>query len=109
MREPYITTGASGSSFDPPPFLGKCAASSRDTASMPLITPRSKSPDRKSASISWQIFSQPAWPTLAVYAAVGNDLEVVVGQQQVDQTPLLWTVSQIRNCEKISSARSRAG
>jgi hypothetical protein len=44
-----------------------------------------------------------------VDAAVGNDLEIVVGQQQVDQTPLLWTVSQIRNCEKISSARSRAG
>jgi hypothetical protein len=32
---PYITTGASGSSFDPPPHRGKCAASSRETAATP--------------------------------------------------------------------------
>ena len=44
-----------------------------------------------------------------VYATIGDDLEIVVGQQQIDQDAVLWTVSQIRNCEKTSSARSRAG
>ena len=39
-----ITTGASGNSFGPLPGARKCFAISRDTASMPLITPRSKSP-----------------------------------------------------------------
>ena len=57
----------------------------RDTASMPLITPRSKFPALKSASISAQIFSQPACADLGVDAAVGNDLDIAVGEQQIDQ------------------------
>ena len=109
MVPSYITTGASGSSFGPPPLLGKCVASSRDTASMPLITPPSKFPALNSRFHLAADFFPAGVADPGVDAAVGDDLEVVVGQQQIDQTPLLWTVSQIRNCEKISSARSRAG
>ena len=81
----YITTGASGNSFGPATLRGKCVASSRDTASIPLITPASKFPARKSVSISWQIFSQPGSAHLGVNAAVGNDLDVAVGEQEIDQ------------------------
>ena len=76
---------SSGSSFGPPPLPGKCAASSRDTASTPLITPPSKFPALNCVSISAQIFSQPSRPTLRVDTAIGHDLEIVVGQQQIDQ------------------------
>ena len=60
----YITTGASGNSFGPAPGAGKCVANSRDTASIPLITPPTKFPALNCVSMS-TIFFQPAWPTLA--------------------------------------------
>lgn len=38
-------------------------------------------------------------------AAVGHYLDGVFGQQQVNQDPLLASVSQVRNCAKACSAR----
>ena len=87
LREshPYITTGVSGSSFGPRPCGGKCLASSRDTASMPLITPRSKLPALKSVSIARADLLPARGADLGVDAAVGDDLDVAVGEQEIDQ------------------------
>ena len=82
----YITTGASGSSFGPARCAGKCVASSPrhrldplDHAALEISGPETR------VSISTQIFSQPACADLGVDAAVGDDLDVAVGQQQIDQ------------------------
>ena len=39
---------------------------------------------------------------------VGNDLDIVIGQQEVEQEPLFCSVSHTRSIEKTSTARSRA-
>ena len=65
--------------------FGKCAASSRDTASMPLITPRSKLPALKSRFHLPADFFPAGGADPGVDAAVGDDLDVTVGQQQIDQ------------------------
>ena len=61
----------------------KCVASCRDTASIASITPLSKFPALKSISMSAQSPRQPAAPTLGIDAAVGDDLDLTVGQQRI--------------------------
>ena len=48
------------------------------------MTPASKWPALKSASMAAQIFSHPATDP-GIDAAVGDDLDVAIGQQQIDQ------------------------
>ena len=81
----YITTGASGSSFGCGPPGGKCFASSRDTAAMPSITPRSNwpSPELGLHRAADRLPARSA--DLRIDAAIGDDLDVAVGEQQIDQ------------------------
>ena len=50
-----------------------------------MITPVSKWPALKSASIARQIVSQTFAADLGVDTAVGDDLDVAVGEQEIDQ------------------------
>ena len=56
-------------------------------------------------------FSADAFPFLGldsnVDPAIGNDFNVTVGEEQVNSTPLLCSVSQTRSWENTSTARSR--
>ena len=109
-RRPHITTGASGSSFLPPPRLGKCAASSRDTASMPLIAPRGeiRPPETRSPSPCRFL---PSRRRRLARRCRGRRRSRRRGRPAADRSArrCCAAVSQIRSCENTSSARSRAG
>ena len=85
MTNSYITIGLSGSSFGPAPCLGKYVASCCDTAPIPLITPPEKLPLLKSASIALQILLPSGRADLGVDAAVSDDLDVAIGEQEINQ------------------------
>ena len=80
-----ITTGASGSSFGPLPCAGKCFASSPRHRLDALDRAAPKSPALKSSSISAADLLPAGRADFGVDAAVGDDLDVAVGQQQIDQ------------------------
>ena len=52
---------------------------------MPLMTPPSKFPALKSLSMSGADFLPAGSADLGVDAAIGDDLDIAVGQQQIDQ------------------------
>ncbi len=46
---------------------------------------------------------------LLINAAIGNNLDVAISEQEIDQNAAVFSVSQTRSCENTSMARARAG